>query len=67
MRAYTMIRWRKQVTQQELRQQKQQFMEANMTEPKSWEESGLYDLSGIRTHSARDSVRGRHVLTVKRD
>ena len=60
-------RARKEVTQVELRQFRQQFQEAKQNEDKSWVDNDVCDLTDLRKHPARNFVKGRWVLTVKRD
>ena len=60
-------RARKAVTQVELRQYRQQFQEAKQNDHKSWVDNDVYDLIDMRKHPARNFVKGRWVLTVKRD
>ena len=51
----------------ELRQYRLQFQEAKQNEHKSWVDNDVYDLSDMRKHPARNFVKGRWVLTLKRD
>ena len=60
-------RARKEITQVELRQFRQQFQEAKQNEDKSWVDNDVCDLTDFRKHPARNFVKGRWVLTVKRD
>ena len=60
-------RARKEVTKVELRQFRQQFQEAKQNEDKSWVDNDVCDLTDLRKHPARNFVKGRWVLTVKRD
>ena len=60
-------RARKEVAQKELRQYRQQFLEAKQSEQKSWLDNDVYDLIDMRKHPPRNCVKGRWVLTVKRD
>ena len=63
----TKNRARKQVTQMELRQYRLQFQEAKQNEHKSWVNNDVYDLIDMWKHPARNFVKGRWVLTLKRD
>ena len=60
-------RARKEVTQLEQRQCRQQFLEAKMSEHKSWVHNDVYDLVDLSKHPPKYFVKGRWVLTVKRD
>ena len=60
-------RARKEVTQLEQRQYRQQLMEAKMSEHKSWVAKDVYDLVDMSKHTPNNFVKGRWVLTVKRD
>ena len=51
----------------DLRQYRLQFQEANQNEHKSWVDNDVYDLIYMRTHPTRKFVKGRLVLTLKRD
>ena len=53
--------------QLEQRQYRQQFLEANMREHKSWVDNDVYDLVDLRTSPPKNFVKGRWVLTAKRD
>ena len=59
-------RARKEVTQLEQRQYRQQFLEAKMSEHKSWVDNDVYDLVDMSKHPRNNFVKGRWVLTVKR-
>ena len=60
-------RARKEATQVELRQYRQQFQEAKQNEHKSWFDNAINDLIDMMKYPARNLVKGRWVLTVKRD
>ena len=60
-------RARKEVTQLEQRQYRHQFLEAKMSEHKSWLDNDVYDLVDMSKHPPKNFVKGRWVLTVKRD
>ena len=58
---------RKEVTHMELRQYRLQFQEAKLHEHKSWVDNDLDDLMNMRKHPARNFVKERWALTLKRD
>ena len=60
-------RARKEVAQLEQRQYRQQFLEAKMSEHKSWVDNDVCDLVDMSKHPPKDFVKGRWALTVKRD
>ena len=60
-------RARKDVTQFELRQYRHQFSEAQQNEIQSWVDNDAYDLIDWKSHTPKIFVKGRWVLTVKRD
>ena len=60
-------RARKEVTQLEQRQSRQQFLEATISEHKSWVDNDVYDLVDMSKHPPKNVVKGRWVLTVNRD
>ena len=60
-------RARKDVTQVELQQYRQQFQDAKLNEHKSWVDNDVYDLIDMRKHPAKNFVKGRWALTVGRD
>ena len=60
-------RARKEVTQLEQRQYRQRFLEAKMSEHKSWVDNDVYDLVDMSKHPPNKFVKGRCVLTVNRD
>ena len=49
------------------RQYRQQILEAQISERKSWVDKNVYDLVGMRKHPPKKFVKGRRVLTVKND
>ena len=60
-------RARKEVTQLEQRQYRQHFLEAKMSEHKSWVDNDVYDLVDMSKHPPNNFVKGRWVLKVKRN
>ena len=60
-------RARKEVTQLEQRQYSHQLLEAKMSEHKSWVDNDVYDLVDMSKHPPNVFVKGRWVLTVKRE
>ena len=60
-------RARKEVTQLEQRQYRHQFLEAKMNTHKSWVDNDVYDIVDMSKHPPNNFVKGRWVLTVKRD
>ena len=57
----------KEVTQLEQRQYRQPFLAAKVSEHKSWVGNDVYDLVERSKHPPNNFVKGRWVLTVKRD
>ena len=60
-------RARREVIQHELRQYRKQFQEAQQTKHKYWVGNDAYDLVDMKKFPPRNCVKGRGVLTVKRD
>jgi hypothetical protein len=58
-------RARKEVTQLEQRQYRQQCLEAKVSEHKSWADNNVYGLVGMNKHPPKN-VKGRWVLTVNK-
>ena len=51
----------------EFRQYRLQFQEAKQHEHKSWVDNDVYDLMDMNKHPARNFVKGRWALILKRD
>ena len=51
----------------ELRQYRLQFQEAKQHEHNSWVDINVYDIIDMRKHPVRNFVKGRWVLTLKRE
>ena len=58
---------RKEATQQEKRELAKQFLEAKKAERQSWFDNDVFELVDLRKIRVRNFVKGRWVLTVKKD
>ena len=58
---------RKEATQQEKRELAKQFLEAKKAECQSWFDNDVFELVDLRKIRVRNFVKGRWVLTVKKD
>ena len=58
---------RKEATQQEKRELAKQFLEAKRAECQSWFDNDVFELVDLRKIRVRNFVKGRWVLTVKKD